>query len=112
MRFLFLFLFMFFSQGIQSAFLPSTDDIPLMDGIALTDTDDFSFDTPAGHILTLIGETKIPHKDVLSFYQKTLTSLGWYADKQTFKRDNDTLNISFPTPDTVRFDITLTGKSL
>lgn len=99
--------FLFFNTGFVSAgFLPMTEDIPLMDGIVLKETGYFSFDTPAGQILTFEGETKEEKQVVRDFYDKTLTALGWYQKKTDFYvRGNDTMTLSFPKKNKVRFDV-------
>jgi len=93
-------------------FLPGTDDIPLMDGLTLPDADDFSFDTPAGQILIFEAETSQSPTAVRSFYDSTLTALGWTREKQDFyRRDKDTIHLSFPSQGSVRFDITLSATT-
>ncbi|MBQ7413323.1 MAG: hypothetical protein IJV07_03500 [Alphaproteobacteria bacterium] len=95
-------------QTASADFLPGTDDIPLMDGLSLPETNDFAFDTPAGQILAFDADTSFSQKQVLSFYQKTLTAMGWEQSKSNhFKRGNDTLILSFPKKGSVHFDITL-----
>ena len=96
--------------GVKADFLPGTDDIPLMDGIALSDTTDFAFDTPAGQILMFDGRTERTPAQIRAFYDKTLTALGWSLVKRDFYgRGTDELRLSFPGKGQVRFDITLTS---
>lgn len=93
-------------------FLPQTDDIPLMEGLTLKQTDDVAFDTPAGQILVFEATTKSSPDSVRSFYAKTLTALGWtWKKKDTYVRGADTLELSFPTAGTIRFDITLSSSN-
>ena len=95
-------------MGVRADFLPGTDDIPLMDGLTLPEADDFSFDTPAGQILIFEAKTTQSTSNVRSFYDNTLTALGWAREKQDFyRRDKDTIQLSFPKQGVVRFDITL-----
>ena len=90
----------------QADFLPATDDIPLMEGITLSETSDFSFDTPAGQILIFDGTTEKTSASVRAFYDETLTALGWKKVKADFyKRGEDTLQLSFPKEKAVRFDV-------
>ena len=108
MKFLSFVLCLLFGTAVWADFLPQTDDIPLMDGLNLKTTDDVAFDTPAGQILVFEASTKVSPDSVRSFYAKTLTSLGWsWKKKNTYVRGTDTLEISFPAPGSVRFDITL-----
>jgi len=93
-------------------FLPATDDIPLMDGVVLTETEDFAFDTPAGQILTFDATTKKTTQEVRAFYQETLTAMGWHArGKDSYARGGDTLVISFPKAGQIHFDITLSSHN-
>lgn len=91
-------------------FLPGTDDIPLMDGITLPETNDFAFDTPAGQILMFEAQTAMKPDQVRSFYNTTLTALGWSKEKtDLYRRDSDTFQLSFPAAGSVRFDVTLSA---
>ena len=95
---------------VYADFLPGTDDIPLMDELSLPESDDFSFDTPAGQILIFEAQTTQSATAVRSFYDNTLTALGWTRDKQDFyHRDGDTIQLSFPKKGIVRFDIMLSA---
>ena len=95
-------------QATWADFLPGTDDIPLMEGLTLPEINDFSFDTPAGQILTFDADTSLSKEQVLSFYQKTLIAMGWQqSETGQFVRGNDTLILSFPGAGRVHFDITL-----
>ncbi|MDY6408011.1 MAG: hypothetical protein SPL08_04870 [Pseudomonadota bacterium] len=110
MKYLSFFFVLFFSIGLFADFLPQTDDIPLMDGIILDTTDNFSFDTPAGQILVIEGHTSKTAETIRSFYAKTLTALGWTRQgTDAYERGNDTVKLSFPTADTIRFDIMISN---
>ena len=107
----FIFFILLFSSSIVSAgFFPTTADIPLMDEIILTENEYFSFDTPAGQILTREGILQTPPSSVRSFYDKTLQSLGWEKQEQDlYRRGKDTLQIIFPEENRIRFDILLSN---
>lgn len=97
--------------SVNAAFLPQTDDIPLMDGLILKSADDVAFDTPAGQILVFEASTKLSPDAIRSFYAQNLTAMGWtWKKKDTYTRGSDTLVLSFPTPHIVRFDITLSSS--
>lgn len=106
------FLLLFFCYFSASAsFLPATEDIPLMDGITLTESSDFLFDTPSGQILTLFATTQKEVQDIRIFYHETLLSLGWHKKSTDFYvRDNDTFQLTFPQKNEVRFDILLSNN--
>ena len=111
MRLLSFILCLCFSFAVWADFLPQTDDIPLMDGLTLKQTEDVAFDTPAGQILVLEATTRNTPDSVRTFYAQSLTALGWsWKKKDTYVRGADTLELSFPTPNTVRFDITLANR--
>ena len=113
MRVFFLICFAFlFSLSARAAFIPATDDIPLMDGITLPETNDFSFDTPAGQILIFEGETKQSPNAIRAFYAESLIALGWsWQQKDLYVRGKDTFGLSFPAPNRVRFDIMLNNTA-
>ena len=98
---------------VKADFLPGTDDIPLMEGIELTESGVFSFDTPAGQILTIKGETDKTAEEVRSFYGQTLTALGWIrAGADAYTRDGDVIRLNIRRSGSkteVLFDMTLTG---
>jgi len=95
----------------RADFLPTTDDIPLMPGITLSETSDFSFDTPAGQILGFDGTTNKTADSIRAFYHETLTSLGWQKVRTDFyQRGTDTFQLSFPKEKAVRFDIMLNSQ--
>ena len=103
---------LFWGTTAGADFFPQTDDIPLMDGLTLQQTVDVAFDTPAGQILVFVASTRNSPDSVRSFYAKTLTALGWsWKKKDTYTRGADTLEITFPTAGTVRFDITLSSSN-
>lgn len=111
MRYVLCFLLLVMTIGARAAFFPGTEDIPLADGIALDDTADFSFDTPAGQILIFEGTLQTTPAAVRTFYADTLTALGW--TRQTpdfFERGGDQMRISYPTAGRIRFDMTLSGS--
>jgi len=105
------FLCLFGITVARADFLPQTDDIPLMEGLILKETDDVAFDTPAGQILVFEAQTKASPDAVRSFYAQSLTALGWsWKKKDTYVRGADTLEMSFPQAGIVRFDITLANR--
>lgn len=106
-----LLLFLFCGLSVSAAFLPATEDVPLMDGIVLTETSDFLFDTPAGQILTLSAKTQKEIQEIRTFYHDTLLSLGWQKKSSDFYvRGSDTFQLTFPNKNEVRFDILLSNN--
>ncbi len=79
----------------QNAYLPGTEDVPLMAGLTVDKTDNLDFDTPAGQIAVMeVTSRSLAAEQVFDYYRKTLPSLGW-VEQQTgvFMRDNDTLTL-------------------
>ena len=88
---IFLLLFLLLSFSVRAAFVSGTD-IPLMDGLAIDENEGFSFDTPAGQIVTVLGRTTATKKEIETFYQDSLTALGWRQISSTkYRRDQDEL---------------------
>lgn len=106
--------FFFFSVQAADAFLPGTEDIPLMPGLIIDITDNMDFDTPAGQIITLEGTAKkLNASDIYTFYQSALPTMGWKeVQKGYFKREKDSLRLtvlSTQKPIRIQFEISLTS---
>ena len=92
MKFLFVLLILF-SFGVTAAFINGSD-IPLMDGMTIDENDSFSFDSPEGQIMTVTTRTKASAKEILKFYEESLSALGWQKTSQTtYHRDQDELTL-------------------
>jgi hypothetical protein len=105
------FLFSLCIGSVRADFFPNTEDIPVMEGIILTETTDFEFDTPMGQILTFEAKTDYSSQQIRSFYSETLKSLGWHLEtKDVYVRGNDRFSIYFPSQNQVRFEMTLVGS--
>ena len=82
-----------FSVMGQAAFLADTD-VPLMDNLLVDENESFSFDTPAGQIMTFVAKTRNSVKEVRAFYEIALQELGWKKVSATrYKRDQDELEL-------------------
>ena len=79
-----------------TTFLPGSEDIPLMDGLHIQNSDNFLFDTPDGKVLVIKASSQNITADAfLSFYQKTLNQLGWKGHSLTqYARENDSLSLT------------------
>jgi len=92
MKFLFA-LCLFFSVTAWGAFINGSD-VPLMDGLVIDENDSFSFDTPEGQIMTITAKTTSSAKAVSSFYEESLTALGWQKKSTNlYRRDQDELTL-------------------
>lgn len=97
---------LFFALTTQAKFIQGTD-IPLMDNFQISESESFSFDTPAGQIMTITATTTLSEKEIYKFYQESLTALGWQKTSPTaFKREQDVLNIKI-TPQKQNIQITI-----
>ena len=92
MKLLLCFCVLFLFQGMgQAAFLADTD-VPLMDDLVVDENESFSFDTPAGQIMTFVAKTLNSVKDVNAFYKTALQELGWkQVSVERYTRDQDEL---------------------
>ena len=103
-----------FSFFVRAAFWAGTD-IPLLDDFVVDENEGFSFDTPAGQILTISGSTKSSASSVKTFYKDSLTALGWtQKSATTYKRDQDELTLQLDSTTkgktTVKLQITFANK--
>ena len=102
-----------FSVVSRAAFLADTD-VPLMDNLVVDENESFSFDTPAGQIMTFVAKTECPMKEVRSFYQTALQELGWEKVSATkYKRDQDELELQISMlkeQTVVRIQLTFVNK--
>ncbi len=100
----------------ENAFLPGTEDVPLMEGLIVNPTANIDFDTPAGQIRTVnaTGKTLTGQK-ITAYYQQTLSALGWRIEKDNrFIREKDSLVITVlkeSKPAIVRFETTMTNPT-
>ncbi len=100
----------------QEAFMPQTQDIPLMNGLSVDVNDDMNFDTPAGQLITLEAKsTSLKAQQILNYYHKTLPEMGWQETRKNYyTRDKDSVTISVirsKKPAVVRFEIVLSNPA-
>ncbi|HYC06270.1 MAG TPA: hypothetical protein VED40_23485 [Azospirillaceae bacterium] len=75
------------------AFVPGTQDLPLMPGLAAGD-EAVVFDKPDGRIVQAAASGTADPAQVLRFYADTLPQLGWTADGPgRWKREGERLDI-------------------
>jgi hypothetical protein len=84
-----------FAFSLSHAYLPGTEDVPLMEGIELVE-DPIIFDKPEGRLITLQAQGGVSQEDVSQFYAKTLPNLGWKKKADSlYVREGESLKISF-----------------
>jgi hypothetical protein len=94
----------------KAQFVPGTDDVPLMPGLAAA-SDPVVFDKPEGRIVTASARGKVTRAVVRAFYAKTLPALGWHTEGNTWRREGETLKLEFTGADgdlTVGYTLTPT----
>lgn len=116
-KLLIVFLVIFITVPVLASqlFLTKTSDVPLMEGLKVSATNQMDFDTPSGQVLSLEGTSKTKTgDDILRFYESILPQMGWVLkEKGVFERQNDSLNIVIlknKKPSKIRFDIFLTQE--
>ena len=81
-------------------FVPGTEDVPLMPGLATDAGSDLVFDKPQGRIVELRAHGAVTRKAVLAFYKESLPQLGWHAaDERHFQREGEKLSLDFTGTD-------------
>jgi len=92
-------------------FIPGTEDIPLMEGLAIDENETVIFDSPDGQIMTILAKTTANPKDINRFYDSSLSALGWEkVAESTYQRNQDTLTFSLsPEKNStlIKFQITI-----
>jgi hypothetical protein len=75
-------------------FVPGTEDVPLMPGLAADAGSDLLFDKPQGRIVEIRAHGAVSRKAVLAFYKESLKQLGWHAaDERHFEREGEKLSL-------------------
>jgi len=75
-------------------FVPGTEDVPLMPGLATDAGSDLVFDKPQGRIVEIRAHGTVTRKAVLAFYKDSLKQLGWRAaDERHFEREGEKLSL-------------------
>jgi hypothetical protein len=91
-------------------FVPGTEDLPLMPGLAAVAGTEIVFDKPEGRIVEAQATGSLSREAVRKFYGETLPGLGWTpAGAQKWRREKETLAIDIKGRDgavTVGFTLT------
>ena len=82
------------------AYVPGTEDVPLMPGLTSVADSQLVFDKPQGRIIQISARGVVHRADVLAFYGQSLPSLGWRRlDAQHFQREGELLSFDFDGKD-------------
>jgi hypothetical protein len=90
---------------VQPVFVPGTEDVPLMPGLASDDGASLIFDKPQGRIVEAAARGAVTRRAVMAFYEESLPQLGWRrtapgsakasAGSKSFERDGERLSLDF-----------------
>ncbi|MEA2754521.1 MAG: hypothetical protein QOJ54_810 [Aliidongia sp.] len=81
-------------------YVPGTEDVPLMPGLAADAGTALIFDKPQGRIVEAAARGPVSRRAVLAFYQQSLPQLGWLpAGDRRFQRDGERLSLDFDGSD-------------
>ena len=84
------------SAQTLAAYVPGTEDVPLMPGLANEAESGLVFDKPQGRIVEATAHGAVSRHAVLAFYRESLPQLGWYpAGDGNFQRDGERLSLEF-----------------
>jgi hypothetical protein len=83
-----------------ATYVPGTEDVPLMPGLAAQTDGQVVFDKPQGRIVQSSAKGTVKRADVLAFYAASLPPLGWQKkDPQHFEREGEALSLDFTGKD-------------
>jgi hypothetical protein len=86
---------------VQPVYVPGTEDVPLMPGLAADDAASVIFDKPQGRIVEAAARGAVTRHAVMAFYEESLPQLGWRrtvpksAATKSFERDGERLSLDF-----------------
>lgn len=106
-----LFFFLVFSTPLvaqDARYVIGTDDVPLMEGLTMTDDDSLAFDTLEGRLVQAVAfSDTLSERQIVYFYDQTLPALGWTGGKKKYARDGEKLQIDVLSekPTTVQFKL-------
>ena len=113
MKFLCLVFALIFIVSAHADFFPGTD-IPLMEDFVSDENESFSFDTPAGQIVTFVAKTNRSAQEIRDFYDTALLELGWNkTGSLSYRRDQDKLDLKITplkTGRTVKIQVTFPNR--
>ena len=88
------------AQSVPATYVPGTEDVPLMPGLASDASAGLVFDKPQGRIIEASARGAVSRRAVLAFYQESLPQLGWHpADERHYQRDGERLSLDFDGSD-------------
>jgi hypothetical protein len=84
------------TAALADAFVPGTEDVPLMPGLAPVAGSSVVFDKPEGRIVEAQAAGKVTRPAVRAFYEASLPRLGWSAaGADAWRRDGEVLRLDY-----------------
>ena len=92
------------------AFIPGTEDIPLMPALVPLEDGTMRFDTPTGRVVESLAQSRagqsLSPQSLSDFYNQILPGLGWQADGTSFIRSGERLEIKiWPKSDSSKSEL-------
>ncbi len=84
------------TAALADAFVPGTEDVPLMPGLAPVAGSSVVFDKPEGRIVEAQAAGKVARAAVRGFYEASLPRLGWTAaGADAWRREGEVLRLDY-----------------
>jgi hypothetical protein len=84
------------SAAFADAFIPGTEDVPLMPGLAVVAGSSVVFDKPEGRIVEAQAAGKVTRTAVRAFYEASLPRLGWTGSgADAWRREGEVLRLDY-----------------
>ena len=98
------------------AFIPGTEDIPLMPALVPLEDGTMRFDTPTGRVVESLAQSRagqsLSPQSLSDFYNQILPGLGWETDGTGFTRSGERLEIKiWPKSDSSNSDLSSSNLS-
>ncbi len=84
------------AAALADAFVPGTEDVPLMPGLTPVAGSAVVFDKPEGRIVEAQAAGKVTRAAVRAFYEASLPRLGWAAaGAAAWRREGEVLRLDY-----------------
>jgi hypothetical protein len=83
------------TAALADAFVPGTEDVPLMPGLTPVAGSAVVFDKPEGRIVEAQAAGKVTRAAVRAFYEASLPRLGWTAAGAAWRREGEVLRLDY-----------------
>ena len=81
------------SFGEEQSNIKFIDDIPVMDSMKVEPEFSFSFDSPSGRIMILIGTSNDNEDLIKQFYRQVMPTLGWELVGDQYQKGEEKFQI-------------------